>query len=54
MSNQPPLYSTPTGRLLLSLQRAARKQTDPVKRGRIMDKINEIKQKKVTANWLSR
>lgn len=50
----PKPYQTNTGRHLLALQRAARKQTDPVKRGRIVEKINEIKQKKVTSNWLSR
>ncbi len=40
-------------RQILALQAAARKQTDPVKRAKIADKIKQIMDKKIMADWLS-
>jgi hypothetical protein len=40
-------------KLLAALQSAARRQTDPVKRQKIVDKIKAIKQREVNNNWLS-
>jgi len=39
-------------RQILALQAAARKQTDPVKRAKIADKIKQIRDKKIMAEWL--
>lgn len=39
-------------RHILALQAAARKQTDPVKRAKIADKIKQIRDKKIMAEWL--
>ena len=38
---------------LLALQAAARKQPDPVKRAKIADKIKQIRDKKIMADWLA-
>lgn len=38
---------------ILALENAARKQPDPVKRGKIADKIFQIKQKKLMSEWLA-
>ena len=40
-------------RHLLALQAAARKQADPVKRAKIADKIKQIRDKKIMAEWLA-
>jgi hypothetical protein len=37
---------------IAALTRAAKKQPDPVKRARIVEKIREVKSKKAVANWL--
>lgn len=38
---------------ILALQAAARRQPDPVKRQRIVEKIREIKQRQARNNWLA-
>jgi len=38
---------------LYALQHAARKQPDPVKRAKILDKIKEIKQRIEKLKWLA-
>lgn len=37
---------------ILTLTGAAKKQTDPVKRAKIADKIKQIRDKKIMAQWL--
>lgn len=37
---------------ILALQAAARRQPDPVKRQRIVEKIREVRQRQVRNNWL--
>lgn len=45
--------ATKLDKQILALLTAARKQTDPVKRGKIGDKIFQLKQKKLMNDWLS-
>lgn len=40
-------------RQILALQAAARKQPDPVKRAKIADKIKQIRDKKIMADWMA-
>jgi hypothetical protein len=43
-----------TDRLLAALSTAARRQSDPVKRQKIVDKIKQIKDRKTIADWLGK
>jgi hypothetical protein len=43
---------TKQSKLIAALTTAARRQTDPIKRAKIADKIKQIKDRKTMADWL--